>query len=349
MIVSGRSPSGLPRLGRPLLALWIVVISAAGVGWADDAPIDSKCVREVLKRSVLLLQKSAATYIDKKDCFSCHHQALPAVAIARVKRAGLSVDAELTGEQSDFTHEYFGGRAKRVRVGEGVPGGPYNAGYALWGLHADGRKPDSVTNDLVAYLKTKHRRDGSWRIRTHRPPLEDSNFTATALSLRGLQLYAGKDGAKDLAERIPRTQNWLLKAEAKTNEDRVFRLVGLVWAGGKSDDLKRLAKELIKQQLPDGGWRQLAEGKSDSYATGQALFALKRAGIKVGHRSYQDGCRFLLKTVQPDGSWLVTTRSKAIQTYFESGFPYEKSQFISICGTCWATLALVELLPAKAD
>jgi N-acyl-D-amino-acid deacylase len=349
MIASGRSPSRLPRTGRLLLALGMVVVSAVGVGRADDAPIDAKCVRKVLKRSVLLLQKSAATYIEKKDCFSCHHQALPAIAVARAKRAGLSVDAELTGEQSDFTHEYFGGRAKRVRVGEGVPGGPYNAGYALWGLHADGRKPDSVTNDLVAYLKTKHRRDGSWRIRTHRPPLEDSDFTATALSLRGLQLYGGKAGAKDLAERIPRTQNWLLKTEAKTNEDRVFRLVGLVWAGGKSDDLERLAKELIKQQLPDGGWRQLAEGTSDSYATGQVLFALKTAGIKVGHRSYQDGCRFLLKTVQPDGSWLVTTRSKAIQTYFESGFPYEKSQFISICGTCWATLALVELLPVTAD
>ena len=349
MSASKRSLLCLPRLVAPVFCLGMMIVLAVGVARAEEAPIDARCVRDVLKRTVPLLQKSAATYIEKKDCFSCHHQALPAIAVARAKRVGLSVDAELTGEQSDFTHEYFLGRAKRVRVGEGVPGGPYNAGYALWGLHAEGHKPDSVTKDLVAYLKTKHRRDGSWRIRTHRPPLEDSNFTATALSLRGLQLYAGKEGAKDLAERIPRTQNWLLKAEAKTNEDRVFRLVGLVWARGKSDDLERLAKQLIKQQRPDGGWTQLAEGASDSYATGQALFALKTAGIKVGHRSYQDGCRFLLKTVQPDGSWLVTTRSKAIQTYFESGFPYEKSQFISICGTCWATLALVELLPAKAN
>jgi hypothetical protein len=69
------------------------------------------------------------------------------------------------------------------------------------------------------------------------------------------------------------------------------------------------------------------------------------AGVSVGRGSYQQGCRFLLKTVKADGSWLVTTRSKPIQTYFESGFPYKKSQFISICGTCWATLALVELIP----
>ena len=137
-----------------------------------------------------------------------------------------------------------------------------------------------------------------------------------------------------------------MKAKAKTNEDRVFRLVGLTWAGGKKKDRRRLAKDLIKMQGPDGGWAQLPGMQSDSYATGQVLFALKASGIKVRHKSYQQGCRYLLNTVQPDGSWLVTTRSKAIQKYFESGFPHEKSQFISICGTCWATLALVELLPS---
>ena len=41
----------------------------------------------------------------------------------------------------------------------------------------------------------------------------------------------------------------------------------------------------------------------------------------------------------------VKRHAAAIQKYFESGFPHEKSQFISICGTCWASLALMELLP----
>ncbi|HCC99176.1 MAG TPA: hypothetical protein DER64_01510, partial [Planctomycetaceae bacterium] len=225
-----------------------LVLSGSGVLMAADGPVTPESVRDVLNRSVPLLQKSAATYVEKRDCFSCHHQGLASVAIARARRAGFAVNADLTADQSDFTYEYFNGRGKRVRVGEGVPGGPYNAGYALWGLHADGRKPDSVTNDLVAYLRTKHRRDGSWRIRTHRPPLEDSHFTATALSLQGLQFYAGKDGAKDLAERIPRARKWLLKAVAKTNEDRVFRLLGLVWSGAAKTDVQRLARELKSKQ-----------------------------------------------------------------------------------------------------
>ena len=316
-----------------------------GIARAGEPSVSADAVREVLGRTVPLLQKSATPYVEKRDCFSCHHQALPAITVARARRIGVPVDDDSAGEQSDFTLEYFSARAARVRVGEGVPGGAYNAGYALWGLHANGHKPDSVTRDMVAYLRTKHRHDGSWRIRTHRPPLEDSHFTATALSLRGLQLYAGKQGADDLAERTPRTLKWLLKAEAKPNEDRVFRLLGAKWAKASTKDLKRLAKELMAQQRSDGGWSQLPGKDSDAYATGQALYALKVAGTKVSRKSYQAGCRFLLRTVRADGSWLVTTRSKAIQKYFESGFPHEKSQFISICGTCWASLALMELLP----
>ena len=32
--------------------------------------------------------------------------------------------------------------------------------------------------------------------------------------------------------------------------------------------------------------------------------------------------------------------SRPNQTYFESGFPHKKSQFISISGASWATMAL---------
>ena len=326
----------------------VVVLSwLAGTVSAADRDVDANAIRKAVGRALPLLEQSAATYIEKRDCFSCHHQALPAVTLARARTAGFKVDRERARDQSEFTQAYFAGRRKRVRAGEGVPGGAYTAGYALWSLAADGFEPDEVTADMVSYLHHKHQADGSWRIHTHRPPLEDSDFTATALSLKGLQLFAGKDQAEDLAERTRRARGWLLKAEPKTNEDRVFRLLGLKWAGADRKDIKRPGRKLLKRQRDDGGWSQLDEMTSDAYATGQALYALKTAAVlDPDDKAFRRGVVYLLKAQQADGSWKVTTRSKAIQKFFESGFPHGKSQFISTCGTCWATMALLEALLA---
>ena len=88
----------------------LVGLVLVGTGWAGERSVSPDAVREVLGRTVPLLQKSAATYVEKRDCFSCHHQALPAITVARARRAGVSVDDDFTDEQSDFTLEYFSGR-----------------------------------------------------------------------------------------------------------------------------------------------------------------------------------------------------------------------------------------------
>jgi hypothetical protein len=43
----------------------------------------------------------------------------------------------------------------------------------------------------------------------------------------------------------------------------------------------------------------------------------------------------------------VGSRSKPFQTYFESGFPYGKDQFISLAASSWATTALALALPPR--
>jgi squalene cyclase len=80
---------------------------------------------------------------------------------------------------------------------------------------------------------------------------------------------------------------------------------------------------------------------SDAYATGTALVALHEAGgLRPGDAAYRRGVAFLLRTQRPDGSWFVQSRSRPFQPYYESGFPYEKDQFISAAASGWATTAI---------
>ena len=220
------------------------------------------------------------------------------------------------------------------------------AGYALAALHADGRPPDAMTNALVMYLLRTHTWDGSWRIGLpHRPPLEDSDFAATALALRGLQLYNHDDVREIVDIRVRFATTWLAEAETRTLDDEVFRLMGLKWAGGSRKLISAATDALIAKQRADGGWAQIDGRESDAYATGQSLVALQQdGGIAIDGDVYQRGISFLLRSQRGDGSWFVRSRDypgRPANRYFESGFPHKNSQFISYAATCWSTSALV--------
>jgi hypothetical protein len=107
-------------------------------------------------------------------------------------------------------------------------------------------------------------------------------------------------------------------------------------------------KELARTQRADGGWGQLDNLDSDAYATGSALVALHLAGgLSTQSGVYQRGLGFLLKSQREDGSWLVKSRSKPFQPYYESGFPHGDDQFISMAASGWAVTALALTFPAK--
>ena len=85
----------------------------------------------------------------------------------------------------------------------------------------------------------------------------------------------------------------------------------------------------------------------DAYATGSVLVALRSSGMPSSNPAYQRGIDYLLRTQRPDGAWVVTTRSKPVQTFFDNGDAGGKSQFISFAATNWAVLALLESYPIK--
>ena len=125
--------------------------------------------------------------------------------------------------------------------------------------------------------------------------------------------------------------------------------MGLVWTDVPRSRVDAAIKEIRDRQEASGGWSQFGRTEPDAYATGLSLYALHVAGVPPADEVYRKGVAFLLGTQYQDGAWLVKTRSFPVQRYFESGFPFGRNQWISAAGTSWATLAIAQTLPDRAQ
>jgi len=321
--------------------LLIVVSLATFSPPTDNDSPQPKAVRAAVRKALPLILKSTEEYPKSRDCFSCHHQAVPVLALATAKQRGFAIDAEAIGGPVEHTEADLRGALKSYQQGSGQGGGVTRAGYALLALEAGGKAPDEVTEAVAGYLLKIDETGDHWRGGSNRPPTEGSEFTTTYLALRALAAF-GKVEQKDrIAGRVEKARQWLESTPAKDTEDRVFRLLALKQASASKDSIQRAADDLLATHRDDGGWSQSDGGVSDAYATGSALVALHLAGgLATDSPAYRGGMRFLIADQREDGSWFVATRSKPIQPYFESGFPYGKDQFISMAASSWAVTAL---------
>jgi ankyrin repeat protein len=306
-------------------------------------PSPANSSTEAIARSVPLLQKSDSIFLQKSGCVSCHNNTLTAMAVDAVKSRGLPVDEQVASDQVKRIATYLESWRERAVQGVGIPGDSDTISYILAGLADAKHIPDVATDAMARFLKGQQHPDGAWRIFAHRPPIESSDIQVTAVSLKALRHYAPQARRIEYQAAVSRASSWLIKADPRSNEDRVFQLLGLHWAGMNSTTniLRRGVRGLLAQQRSDGGWSQLDSLESDAYATGQALVALRQAGgLRATDPAYRRGIAFLLKTQMKDGSWYVRSRAIPLQPYFESGFPHGRDQWISMAASSWATTAL---------
>ncbi|HEV3260524.1 MAG TPA: prenyltransferase/squalene oxidase repeat-containing protein [Gemmataceae bacterium] len=330
----------------PVAALLIAL--AGPVAAAEPAPA-AKEVRDAITKALPLIQKGSAGHMAQRTCFACHHQAIPILALTTARSRGFPVKREEIQKHARFIAHFLDTNRARYLKGHGQGGQVDSAGYALWTLELAGRKPDQTTAAVAEYLLLHNKDLDHWRTTSNRPPSEASAFTANYLAVRGLQTCGTAEQKTRIDERIRAVRGWLAKTPATDTEDRVFRLWALKRAGSDAGEVRAAAHELIKAQRPDGGWAQRDKMKSDAYATGTALVALHQAaGLATGDPVYQQGVKYLVAIQLGDGSWHVHSRSKPFQTYFESGFPHGKDQFISLAASSWATTALALVLPPVA-
>ena len=322
--------------------LLLALIILGGPLRAAEVTLGDATIREAVSKSLPLLEKAAKGSMEKRSqCFTCHNQGLPVMALTTARGRGFAVDEENLRQQIQFTADFLERNRTNYLAGRGQGGQTDTAGYALWTLANGGWKPDATTAAVAEYFLLFQKDLEHWKPQSRRPPSEQSLFTSSHVALRGLKTFGTPEQRERIERRFEQVRQWLVTTPAQDTEDRVSRLRALQVAGAAPEEVRRAARELLQTQRADGGWAQLAEMESDAYATGTALVALHQAGgLATADPAYRQGLKFLLARQLDDGSWHVRTRSTPIQTYYESGYPHGADQFISIASASWATTAL---------
>jgi N-acyl-D-amino-acid deacylase len=333
-------------LNRSTLAAPAALIACRAAAQADEpeAAAQQSKISHAVVRGLAIVQKAAASYPKNRNCFSCHHQTLPMLAMVAARERKAATDEGLLNAQAEFTHQSFQGRIEPMKEGMGIGGISMTVGYGLWALDLAGWKPDETTEAMVTYLLKNQKEDGHWTFQTERPPLEASHVTSTVLAAYYMPKFAAESQRDEVEAAVVRARKWLETAPADSQEDLVMSLWGQHLLGTDRERLAKTRDQVLAAQRDDGGWAQLSSMTSDAYATGQTLYILRASGLPASAAAFQRGVAYLLKTQCDDGSWRVETRSKPIQVFFDNGDPHGEHQFISIPATAWSVAALAAAL-----
>ena len=305
---------------------------------AVNAPVRGNPARsatEAVRKAMVLMENQSYKFIRISGCNSCHSQDLPSAAAGLARTRGLPAPQEIP--QLPASMQQPPERLMDFNV-VGVTG----LAWELFDLGMNGSPKSHYTDAAVRFIKAMQTPAGNWDTNEgRRPPMSSGEFQAAALAIYSLNQYSPPTEMKTTREAVARAAAWLEASKPTTTQDRVFHLLGLAWAGGKSAVILEYTRALAATQTADGGWSQFPSLDSDAYATGEALYALNIAGkMPVTDAVYRKGVAYLLRTQAEDGSWHVKSRAIWLQPYLDTGFPYGQDQFISTAGTAWASMAL---------
>lgn len=344
----GRTPLDLARL-RGFTASARLLDAGGSVAVSPALPAPAAAARKSLER----VEASMRAFTQRTGCVSCHNEGFARWTVGFAREHGAEIDKSLQETQSKRVLAEIEQRKplhlKALRDPKAMSelGGPFGdlvPEYTalLMGAAANQEPPTEGISAAAMILARLQSPDGSWPYDMPRGPMQSSRFTMTAMALQIITRYAPKDYAAEVEQRLARARTWLLSAPVKTSEDRAFRLLGLKSCGASAGERSGALRELLAGQRLDGGWARLPGLKSDAYATGQALFALHEGGeLAASDPAYRKGVEFLLRTQDDSGAWFVNKEVMPGNFYFDTGFPYGQSQFISHSATGWATMALL--------
>ena len=323
---------------RPALAALCLALSgqsfAAPPVKCEQIPVKATAARadvktrEAAHRGLTYLSKASQAWTKANHCFGCHVQAVTLEALSAGKK-----------HQYDVAPADIEAMAQVLKLGVTAGGRVTGAAFqgSAWARY-DQWVSERELAELMKYAKQLtelQAADGSIPDDDARLPVTGGTMQTTFQAAQTWrQAYARTADQKWLpplrkAEAFLSGQSatWATTGAKVYLQDVNFALLGLVSSGvgrGEASSL-RLQRMLLERQNPDGGWG-LDGARSDAFATGQTVYALKSAGFSDDDAAVSKGMKFLVGAQDVSGAW---------KTYKSNQGGAEKAE------SMWAVLALV--------
>src|SRR5947207_11821242 len=92
----------------------------------------NEAIEAAVAKSLPLLETAARGSMEKrKQCFTCHNQAMPVMAVTTARSRGITIDADNLRRQVQFTADFLAKNRTNYLAGRGQGGQALTAGYAL--------------------------------------------------------------------------------------------------------------------------------------------------------------------------------------------------------------------------
>jgi len=94
-----------------------------GDAFAEDLVPSPEAIKVAVAKSLALLETGARGSMEKrKQCFTCHNQALPVLALTTARSRGITIDAENLRQLVQFTADFLGKNRTNYLDGKGQGG-----------------------------------------------------------------------------------------------------------------------------------------------------------------------------------------------------------------------------------
>jgi squalene-hopene/tetraprenyl-beta-curcumene cyclase len=307
-----------------------------GSGSASATP-GNPAARRAAQRGLGFLAREAVAWQQQYACYGCHVQAVTVEAFS------VGVSHQYAVPRAAFTTVLHG--MLDLQGGAHGPMGLYHgtpdigrtakvlgaAAFARYDELVGGKVRRELLREARLVL-ARQRKDGSVTLPWTSPPIITGTIQGTAQAIVTWKAAYERTADVEWLTAVQKAESFLQAsverwhAKAPDLQSLDYTILGLSAAGVGSKEavLVGLADQLRSRQRDDGGWA-LARGEaSSSFATGQALYALRRLGLTDRDAAIERGTR-----------WLISKQDRATGGWSDEG--YDKAEAM------WAVLGLVAI------